>query len=51
MLRASAGVKWGAAPTQPELPPPGKFPGDAGVLVPGPEPSPPHPLVQPPVRP
>ncbi len=38
-------------PTQPELPPPGKFPGDAGVLVPGPEPSPPHPLVQPPVRP
>jgi general secretion pathway protein D len=38
-------------PTQPELPPPGKLPGDAGVLVPGPEPSPPHPLVQPPVDP
>jgi len=38
-------------PTQPELPPPGKFPGDAGVRVPGPEPSPPHPLVPRPAEP
>ena len=42
---APAPVPFWQDPTQPELPPPGKFPGDAGVLVPGPEPSPPHPLV------
>jgi general secretion pathway protein D len=38
-------------PTQPELPPPGKFPGDAGVFAPGPEPSPLHPLVPRPAEP
>jgi general secretion pathway protein D len=37
--------------TQPELPPPGKFPGDAGVVVPGPEPAPLHPLVPRPAEP
>jgi general secretion pathway protein D len=37
--------------TQPELPPPGKFPGDAGVVVPGPERSPLHPLVPRPAEP
>ena len=48
---APAPVPFWQDPTQPELPPPGKFPGDAGVLVPGPEPSPPHPLVPRPAEP
>jgi general secretion pathway protein D len=48
---APAPVPFWQDPTQPELPPPGKFPGDAGVLVPGPEPSPPHPLVPRPAQP
>jgi general secretion pathway protein D len=48
---APAPVPFWQDPTQPELPPPGKFPGDAGVLVPGPEPSPPHPLMPRPAQP
>jgi len=37
--------------SQPELPPPGRMPADAGVLVPGPAPEPLHPLVPRPPEP
>ncbi len=51
-LRLAPGpVPFWQDPTQPELPPPGKFPGDAGVVVPGPGPSPPHPLMPRPAEP
>ncbi len=38
-------------PTQPELPPQGRLPGDAGVATPGPAPTPLHPLAPRPAEP